>query len=228
MATKAKVKITVRMFNFAALSTFASNVFSNMTGNLSFPTPAPTLLAIQAGITALDNAILAWGTVGNRGSHLDLLNLRSAAFNLYSLLVQEAAYVGNLVDPLATYADQCAFIASSGFGVKNAPSPQGLLATVENAHFVYKPNIIPSKVFLDWKKPLNLKSAGNVKFYQIFRTVSAGAVTAADCIGTTTKTNYLDAPPVSSGQVYWYWIVPVNAAGAGVPLQVGGYPTPVF
>ena len=222
MSLRAKVKIITTANNYNALDLLARNVIANMTANVaSFPTPAPTLVALSAQEVILANLITAWGVAGARGSHQDLMNLRAASFSMRNMLVQEAAYVQNLVNPSDTYADQAAFILLSGFAVKNAATPQGVLGAPTNLHQFFSQTISINFNKLKWKKPIGLNSKVNVKSYFIARMVG-GPPTMADVIATTTKTSFVDNTAVA-GTSYNYYVAGNNDAGIGVwagPLNI--------
>jgi len=65
-------------YDFQALADFGQGIHDALNGNATFPTPPVTLAAQQAAITALDNAIVAWGPKGNRGSHASHVALLAA------------------------------------------------------------------------------------------------------------------------------------------------------
>lgn len=212
---RAKVKILYPATNYNAIKTLASNVIAAMTTNVaSFPTPAPTIAALALQYAALSAAITAWGPVGARGSHADLLALRAASYTMRNMLVQEAAYVQNLVNPSDTYADQSFFISLSGFAVKNAGSPQGVLGAPENLHQAFANNVDISFAKIAFKKPLGLLSKGNVKSYTIARNLTGMLPVDADIIATTTKTSYIDHQLLGNALVY-YFVCAVNDAGRG-------------
>lgn len=216
MATRAKVKILFPVTNYNLISLLASNVTADMATNIAiFPVPSPTLVAINAQKTIVDGLITAWGPVGARGSHADLVALRAATYILRNMLVQEAAYVQNLVNPSDTYADQVNFIIRSGFAVKNAPTPQGVLGAPTNLHQMFAQTVPINDCKLKWKKPIGLNSKGNVKSYVIARNITGLAPTSADVIGTSTKTSFLDTTLVA-GTAYTYFVAAQNDAGRGV------------
>lgn len=210
-----QIKIGVRVTQYDAVRTLGQTVVLSMTGNLSFPTPSPLLATLQSAVTALSNAIAAWGPAGNRGTHEDLINLRAASFTLRNLLLQEAAYVYNQVDPTADYLTQAAFILSSGFQVKNSPVPQGALGAPQNVHQMFAPNVPIFKFKIKWKKPLGLSSPNNCKSYIIMRSLTDD-VNAAVQVGTSTKTSFIDNPPFVSGLTYWYFVAGNNDSSTGV------------
>ena len=220
MAIKPRAKGIPRVTAYQALVSFANDVFASMTGNAVFATPFPLLATIQTASNLLAADIAAWGPVGNRGSHLDLMTMRADALALRNLLVQELGYVQTTVVAAGgDYAAQAANMISSGFSVKNAGTPQGVLGQPENFHQQFLNRINIFFVGLRWKKPIGLTSPGNVKNYQILRGLiddinDPGTVV----IATTTRTSFIDKSVASNRAVpYYYWITASNAAGIGSP-----------
>jgi hypothetical protein len=217
-STRPQVVIGVRVNQYSALASLAFQVVADMTAAIaSFPTPFPTLATITTQATLVESLIAIWGPVGNRGSHSDLLNLRAACLTLRDLLVQEAAYVQNSVDPTLSYPDQAAVIASSGFAVKNSPVPQGILAPPQGLHQLFQAGISPYTPKLKWTKPLDLTSPNNVKSYIVYR--SAGVPFPGEPIGFPTRTSFIDTTPLH-GIPYSYYVVAVNTDGQSPPSNV--------
>ena len=218
---KIRAKIGVKYQQYDVMRTLGQTVVLSMTGNLSFPTPSPTLATVQSAVTTLSNAITAWGNVGARGSHQDLIAVRNASLALLKLLKLEAAYVSNLVDPNADELTQAAFILSSGFSIRSIPAPQDVLNPAQNLHIFSKQNINLRWVALRWKKPLGLTSAGNVKSWTIYRGIT-NVFSAAVAIAQTKKVTYIDST-TAPATTYFYWAIPNNTAGQGaigVPVTV--------
>ena len=207
-----KVKIAIHFTQYQALANFATNIVVQMTAAIAlFPIPNPTLASITAAAAALQLDINAWGPVGNRGPHADLLQMRADAWALYTLLIAEANYVQNQIDPTKSYNDQAADIALSGFSSKNSPTPQGLLSAPENLHQMFSPGVNIHFPKLKWKKPLNLTSPGNVKLYHVSR---GPAVGPPSFLAATTRTQFIDTTAVK-GTAYQYAVQAVNTAGPG-------------
>src|ERR1041384_8760822 len=93
------IKLSPR--EYAGLVALANAIFVALTGNLLFPTPAPTLADLQTALTAVVDAIAAWGPRGNHGSHDDLVNLRLKELILHHMLKSEAQYVQNVAQATA-------------------------------------------------------------------------------------------------------------------------------
>lgn len=224
---KPTTTVNVRKFDYEGLVNLANRVFTSMTGNANYATPAPTLLALQTATTDVENAISVWGPVGNRGSHADLVDLRSKATTLYNLLLAEAQYVQTTAQVAAgnNYPDMAAIILTSGFAVKNPPTPQGLLGAPQNLHRMFSDSVSLYTPKLKWKKPIGLHSPNNVKSYQILRNGMNNILTAV-VVGTSTKTDFIDTT-AAAGQVYYYWVKGVNSEGAGAESMVLQTSTPV-
>lgn len=213
MLGKIKVKVGVKYTAFQALHDYLITVVLSMTGNLNFPTPSPVLSSLTSAATALQNAITAWGVVGNRGSHLDYMNLRATALTAYNLLKQEAAYVQNTIDPTATESAQSSFILSSGFSIGQLPSPQGVLNPPQDFRQFFKQNINLHWIGLRWGKPLGLLSKNNVKSFTIYRGLT-GVFADATELTTVQKVTYIDKTGLPA-TTYTYWVVANNSAGQG-------------
>lgn len=214
MAT-AKVKIAVNPQDFTGIAALASTVILGIsTHPLNFPAPVPPLATLIADLASLNAAITAWGTVGNRGSHADWLALVAAATLMRNDLLTEGAYVESLVNPADNYLAQSAFIVTSGFSVKNLPSPQGVLGPPQNLHRFMSNTINENDCKLKWKSPLGLTSPGNVKVYKIM----SGGIQ----ISTSTKTSVI-LTGLIHGTNYTFTVVANNDAGDGavsMPLIV--------
>ena len=118
-----------------------------------------------------------------------------------------------------------AIIITSGFGVKNNPNPQGLLGVPTDFRQIFANNINPYFVKMDWRKPVGLNSPGNVKSYQIMRSLTDDFATAV-VIGTSTKTTFTDVT-AAHATVYFYWVRGVNTDGVGAQTASISVATPV-
>lgn len=218
----------VKRSNYQGIANLANLIIAGMTGNANFVTPSPALLAIQTELTTLEADIATWGPVGNRGSHADLLALRAQADLVYSMLLAESEYVQNIAQLAAgaDYPTMAAIIITSGFGVKNNPNPQGLLGVPTDFHQEFKNSINIYFVKTNWTKPVGLNSPGNVKAYQVLRSLTNDFSNAV-VIGTTTKTNYLDTT-AAAGTKYFYWCRGVNTNGVGAQTAAIEVNTPVL
>jgi hypothetical protein len=98
-----------------AIITFAQRVVTAMTGNAAFPTPAPTLAEVTAGIVALQLAESA--ALARTKGAVTARNDRKAA--LVSLLQDLRGYVQKTAD--ADPENSAATIQSAGIAVKKTP-----------------------------------------------------------------------------------------------------------
>ena len=123
------------------------------------------------------------------------------------------------------YPAMAAMIITSGFAVKNNPNPQGLLGVPTDFRQIFANNINPYFVKMDWRKPVGLNSPGNVKSYQIMRSLTDDFATAV-VIGTSTKTTFTDVT-AAHATVYFYWVRGVNTDGVGAQTASISVATPV-
>lgn len=190
----ARVKIGVNPSDFNGISILAHAVIIGLTTHpVNYPTPNPSLATLTADVTTLNLCIVNWGLVHNRGSHADWLALVAAADIMRNDLLLEAAYVDNLVDPNIPYPDQVAFILTSGFAVKDLPTPQGVLAAPQDVHRNMNNSISENDIELRWKKPPGLTSPGNVNFYKLLQDgieVATSTRTRITLSGRVHGTNY--------------------------------------
>ena len=223
---KPTVTLNVKKSNYSGVVNLRKQYHCKHDGKPQFCKSIPLLATIQLAITAAEAAIAAWGPVGNRGSHTDLLALRTATNDLYNLLLAEAAYVQNtaqIAEP-TDYPAQAAIMNSSGFSVKNPPVPQGILGAPQNLHRMFANNITLYTPKLKWKKPIGLNSPNNVKSYQILRNTVNNLLTAT-VIATSVKTSFIDTTALAATQ-YWYWVKGINSDGAGAESNVLATSTP--
>ena len=99
-----------------ALITYAQSVATAMTGNPSFPTPTPTLAAVTAGITALQQAE-ALALARTKGAAEARNNKRA---DLVTLLQQLRGYIQTVAD--ADVETATTVIQSAGIAVKKVPA----------------------------------------------------------------------------------------------------------
>lgn len=114
------VKIGMSGQSIATVILRATVVYENLTGNPNFPTPNPDLTTYDAAIKDL---VSAQTQLTGAGGGKDLTALRNTALNnVKSLTRQLAAYVDNVADGNGD------IILSSGFELRNLPSPIGYLS----------------------------------------------------------------------------------------------------
>jgi hypothetical protein len=98
-----------------ALISYATSVVTAMTGNTSFPTPAPTLAAVTTAITALQTAQSA--AIARTKGAVTARNDQQAA--LVALLQELKAYIQKTAD--ADTDNGAAIIQSAGVAVRKTP-----------------------------------------------------------------------------------------------------------
>jgi hypothetical protein len=123
--SRMKVQLNIKGLTALELIQYAQEIHSQLTGNANFPTPSPTLVALQAQIdaaqTALDAADAAFAELRTKRA-----TRRDQSALLTGVLEDLAAYVQN-----ASGGDE-AKILSSGMSVKQPPSPVGPLPQPQN------------------------------------------------------------------------------------------------
>ena len=211
------IKLLLKSMSNSALLAFAQTVATAMTGNLSYPTPNPTLLVFGTDITSLSDAITALGTVHNRGSHAQLMTLRAARLAVENDLRGLQDYCEN-----TTPNSPDAFV-SAGFAVKSTGAPVGILPMVQNFRQFIGRTVPSGAVKLSWKRGL-ATNAGNAKSYKILRSLTAD-VNASEMVAVVTKTSWTDET-AADRPTNFYWVIAVGTAGDGVISDVvQGYPT---
>lgn len=96
----------------ASLEVKAEAIYSSMNGNASYTTPLPTLVVLQAAITAFSNALNA----ASSGSRVDIAFKNQKRQELIDLLRSLAAYV-----TFAANGDDSVLL-SSGFDITKDPA----------------------------------------------------------------------------------------------------------
>lgn len=207
------IKVTAKQFK--ALAALIQYVLLNMLGNLEFITPSPALIAVQAALTDLQAAIAAWGVKGNRGSHATYVSLKVKSTFALALLTQLGEYCMTVVDPNSSFDVQTTLLLSSGFPIKNASIPVGMLGMVENFRRVFSATVSLNNVKLRWRKPLNT-SRGNVKSYLIYRNTTNNFASATFLTSVQPST-YIDSPGTG---IWYYWVAATNNSGNGITSNV--------
>jgi len=215
---KPTVVLKLGPFMYALLIVLGNKVIAALTGNGNF-TPFPTLVALQAAVDDVTAAYAVWvPLVGQRGSSAALKDLRAKSRILYQLLQSEAATVQSQAQVAYgnDYPTMAAVLSTSGFELKNARNPQGILQMVQNLHHFVSRQLPLNWTKLKWKRPLNVTSNNNVHDYRIYRNSTPDFATAT-LIGSTTATSFIDVNTTASLQTWTYWVAAFNNAGLGVP-----------
>jgi len=210
MQNKPTIKIRLARLTNSALISLADTLITNMTGNVFYSAPNPTLLTIQTDLTAFTLKVTAWGSTGNRGSHQTYVELLVAR----AVLEDDLTALANYCETTTPY-NETAFV-SAGWEVKNAKTLIGPLPAVQNLHQFLSRTISYGQVKLRWKRPLNTP-VGVVNAYNVYRNTVSN-FSSATLVATVTKTTFIESGLTLNS--YYYWVVPVGAAGAGVISDV--------
>jgi cell pole-organizing protein PopZ len=164
-----------------ALISYATSVVTAMTGNPSFPTPAPTLAEVTAAITALQTAESA--AIARTKGAVTARNDKQAA--LVSLLQEMKAYIQKTAD--ADAENSAAVIQSAGVSVKKTP--------------VRKPRVFNAEQgATSGTAKLVTASAGNRASYEWQYSVDGGKTWVAALATLQAKTSVTGLTPGSTVQ----------------------------
>ncbi len=174
-------------------------VETKMTGNLTFPTPTPTIPTVTAARLAYEASIAA-ATDGGKSAHLDK---RTKAAILVALLVRLAAYVTDVAG-----GDE-AKILSAGFDVRRKrtpigllPAPLGLVAQISDMsglaelHWLPEKNAIMYFIYMNDSDPKDPKGWRQVGFSSRAKDEVEG---------------------LESGKTYFFRVTAVGTAGESAP-----------
>lgn len=226
MGVQREVSVANRVYemSYQTLLNFSENVVAQMTAAIAtFATPTPALATITTANTNLQARITAWGNEGNRGSHADLIALRSARDEVRNLLEQEAGYVQGVARSLAPLAvDQKDIILSAGMRPKDdsqilpAPNPP------QNARQLVKQNLLGTlQIALKWAKPLTLPGSNSKPPFYYLQSSDDNVVW--NTIATVTKTSALVQMPTNA--TVYFRVIAVNATGqSGPSVTIVGIP----
>jgi hypothetical protein len=212
----ARKSISLNLFKltYGTLATLAQAVHDGfVTLAADYPSPKPTMLLFQTQIDNLNAAIIAWGTVGARGSHVQHLALIAAANVVRDSLRQLAAYA------MTTKPDNQDSWAALGFAIKRPKSAPVPLQQVQNFHNFVSRTVVAGTIKLKWKRPLDT-DASDVKGYIVQHSNTSeqplinGSQGIVNVLGITTDTNII-VEPQHVGANY-FWVTPFNSVGYGV------------
>jgi len=204
------IRLGLAALSNSALLAKAQTIVSDMTANANYSTPNPTLIAIGTLISDFSAALTAFGSTGNRGSHLEAATLLTTRAALEDGLTALANYCMT-----TTPYDRDAFL-SGGWEVKKESTPSFVLQAVQFLHQFLSRDVNYGQVKLRWKKPLDTPR-DVINAYNIYRNTTAIFGTATH-IATVTKTTYTDSGLTQP--FYYYWVVPIGASGYGVTSDV--------
>lgn len=208
---------------FSKLVALGNRVIANMTGNGNFTTPVPALATVQTAVNEVEAAIAVWGPKGNRGSHADYVDLCQKAQTLHGLIKALASYVQDTAILAAgnDYTTLKSIIISSGLDVAKDKTPVGVLQAVKNFNIFISPSLARNKVKFRWVRPDNTSSARDVSNY-VVRKGTTPVYQDSVPVANLTRTEFIDTNNTPGAVTWYYWIVPFNAYGEGVPSEMIG------
>lgn len=207
----ARVRATTKLGNYnpTALALYAASIVTAMTTNVAtFPTPPVALATITTNVTALYAAIAAWGVVGARGSHADLIALRNAVKVVQVNLQVTAAYVNQVAVGFGPT------VALSGFTGTNPHTVIGVLGAPQDFRQLVSLRTLNGEVILKWKKPLNI-GFGKVPTYVVEAFDSPTGNWVQVAITTRTKATIKNKPYNPATSQFLVRCYAVNSAGNG-------------
>lgn len=210
------IVIKLKPKHFSKLVALAESVYAGLDMNPDFPNPQPTLADLSLSIAEVKNAMAGWGEKGNRGSHVNYVNLMTKAIHLHSILTQLGEWCMSSMNSALPYPEQRVLLESTGFELKRAKTPQGVLEAVQNFRRFIARNIPEGQVKLAWRQPLNVTTPTNVKGYVVYRSKTEVFSTAI-VIAVSSKASYIDSPGPGK---WFYWVTPFNNKGEGVISEI--------
>jgi hypothetical protein len=174
-----RVSLSFTNLSDADLDEFAGNIIISLTGNASFPTPTPLLVALTPVLALFHSALLA---AANGGKILTATKNQKRAV-LEDMLRQEATYVQGIA------SQNLPMLLSSGF---DANSVNHSSAQLDTPAVVNLDNGMTSELVLRMQPVVNAKS------YEV-QTKNGGGWTPA---GIFTQARKITLPGLTPGQVY--------------------------
>lgn len=169
-----------------------------LTGNLTYPTPVPTLAAITAASDALETAEIA---VTNNGGRQDTLIRNERLRELKELIKQLAGYVQ------AVSGGDPVLIASAAFTTRKLPEPVGVLPAPGNLRV--RITSLPGELNVRWD------GVKDRRIYQLQINSTDPLVEADWSPLVMTGKNFFTATGLTSHKVYSFRVNAVGADGVG-------------
>jgi hypothetical protein len=218
------IKLNLFNLSYAALLTLAQAVHDGFVLFVAvYAAPNPAMLLFQTHVTALKDAITAWGPKGARGSHTQHLALIAAANVVRDDLRMLVTYAMN------TKPNAPDSWAALGFSIKRAKSLPSVLQMVQNLRNFVTRDLVLGTIKLKWERPLET-DPGDVKVYIIqYNNVNEkpdidGSRGIANVIGLATDTSIVITPPYTGAN--YFWVTPFNSVGYGVSSDPLYYNSP--
>ena len=189
-----------KSYTHQALCDWSKGITLALTGNLLFPTPPVSLADQGTANDAFQDAILAWGPLGNRGSkaqHQTLVDARKVVEeNIRDLM----GYVNGIAD------GDAGSILSAGMVPNNVSNPFGVLPAPANFRSPFSKHTLSGQTRLRWGK---VKGAHSYNVY--------AAATPTDpfvLVGNTTDTLFIGTGV--PGRLGYYTVRALGVSGLGI------------
>lgn len=211
----ASVANRLNSMSFQTLADFCQTMHDALVANaVTFPAPPVATATFQTNITTFQNAIIAWGAPGARGSHANHIAVLAARQQVLDDATSEASYVQAVARAIApgNVNDQKATILLGGCRVKNDSNQLQPWGQVNNFRQLVKQNMLGTgNIVLRWSKP-NVVPGANSKpnAYNVY--VSDDDITYTWAAATSSTTFILNA---GQGILKYFKIAPVSAQGQG-------------
>ena len=195
----AKVNLNLRSFSVPDKVQYAGKIVTAITGNAAFPTPDPTLAAVQAAIADL------------QAVYSDANNLRQKAFSRTAEQNQKEKDLDLLLTGLGSYVENTSkgdesLIKSAGMDTRAKSAPVGIPSLPQNLNATEGAK--NGEIKLKWKSVKGAKSyivRRSTNVVEEAQWIQEQVVTKAAAMSTGLK----------SGTQYWYQVAAVGAAGQG-------------
>jgi len=211
-----KRSIALKLFGmpYSEVLYYGKKIHEGLANNVAtYPVPAVSLADQLIANDNLQLAIEIYGVTGNRGSRLENVTLNDACEVVRGNLKRLANYCE------AVTPNDVTNWVNVGFTPKQLPAKAGVSAAPSGVVQVYRRNTLAGSIHLVWEKPLETIRRRTLT-YKVMRSATADFSNAV-VVGTTTKRFFIDTPPLQ-GEIYYYWIIPMNSYGEGVasPMAV--------
>ena len=188
-----------RSYTHQALCDFSKGITTALTGNLSFPTPSISLIDQGTANDAMQAAIIAWGPMGNRGSHAQHVTLLAARLVVEDNIRSLEGYVNGIAN------GDLGLILSAGMVANQIPAGLGILPAPSDLRSPYSGHTLSGQTRLRW---------GRVKGANSYNVYSAASPTDPFVlIANVTKT--LLVVNGTPGRLAYYTVRAVGASGLG-------------
>lgn len=188
------VKVGTRQLSSVELVAYGQGIHDSVDGNVFFPTPTPTMAALQTGI---DELIAANAAVDQNPGPKERQARREKDKVVRAQLKQLAGYVQS------SSAGDESKILSSGFAVVKRGSPIGRLDPPGNLRDRLTRNT--GEVALEWDRERG------VDLHHVYMSTTS-APFAWTLVGVTTKRRF-NVEQLTPGTFYWFAVTAIGAAG---------------